>query len=162
MAHQAVDLIDGDDARLLVDQAVAADGAQDLRVGQRLQDRIAFQFVERENARLIQSRPPRVRSMLVVPLRNDDHGPDPVHSPAISSARSRAMDLHGGLVAQTRQHITDRLTGRREIGRDSAQIRETAIERLQRLAEQPAFQVLALPAGKLPPQAPFRTGGWCG
>jgi hypothetical protein len=46
MAHQTVDLIHGDDARLLVDQAVAADGTQDLCVRQRLQDRIAFQFVK--------------------------------------------------------------------------------------------------------------------
>lgn len=44
--HQAVDLIDRDDARLLVDKAVAADGAQHLGVGQGLQDWVAFQFVE--------------------------------------------------------------------------------------------------------------------
>jgi hypothetical protein len=52
MAHQTVDLIDGDDARLLVDQTVTPNGAQHLRVGERLQDRIAFQFVEGKHARL--------------------------------------------------------------------------------------------------------------
>jgi len=46
MAHQAVDLIDGDDARLLVNQAVAANRRQHLGVGERLQNRIAFQFME--------------------------------------------------------------------------------------------------------------------
>lgn len=39
----------------------------------------------------IQSRPPRVRSTLVVPFRKPDQGPDPVQRPAISSARSLAM-----------------------------------------------------------------------
>jgi pimeloyl-ACP methyl ester carboxylesterase len=36
MAHQTVDLIHRDDARLLVDETVTADGGQDLRVRQRL------------------------------------------------------------------------------------------------------------------------------
>jgi len=51
MTHQAIDLVNRDDARLLVDQAVTPNRAQDLRVGERLQDRIAFQFVEGENTR---------------------------------------------------------------------------------------------------------------
>jgi len=42
MAHQAVDLIDRDDARVLVDEAVAADGGKHLRISQRLQNRIAL------------------------------------------------------------------------------------------------------------------------
>jgi len=49
MTHQAIDLIDGNDARLLVDQAVTPNRAQDLRVGECLQDRIAFQFMKAEN-----------------------------------------------------------------------------------------------------------------
>jgi len=36
MAHQAVNLIHCDDAGLLVNQAVAANGAQDLGIRQRL------------------------------------------------------------------------------------------------------------------------------
>jgi hypothetical protein len=52
MAHQAIDLIHRDDARLFVNQAVAPDSTQDLRIGQRLQDRIAFEFVEAEDTRL--------------------------------------------------------------------------------------------------------------
>jgi len=52
MTHEAVDLIDSDDARLLIDEAVAANGTQDLGVGQCLEDRIAFQFMEAEDTRL--------------------------------------------------------------------------------------------------------------
>jgi hypothetical protein len=52
MPHQPVDLIHCDNARLLVNQTVPADGAQDLRVGKRLQDRVAFEFVEAEDTRL--------------------------------------------------------------------------------------------------------------
>ena len=77
MAHQAVDLIHRDDARLLVDQAVTADGGKHLRVGQRLQDRVAFQFVKAEHPRLNPvCLPPRDKSTLVAPLRNSRPGTD--------------------------------------------------------------------------------------
>jgi hypothetical protein len=52
MAHQAVDLIHRNDAGLLVDEAVTADGRKHLRVRQCLQDGVAFQFVEAEDPRL--------------------------------------------------------------------------------------------------------------
>ena len=45
MARQAIDLIDGDDARLLVDQTVAADGGRTC-VERAPADRVAFEFVE--------------------------------------------------------------------------------------------------------------------
>ncbi|HUN09070.1 MAG TPA: hypothetical protein PLQ56_20860 [Aggregatilineales bacterium] len=51
MPHQTIDLVDCDDARLLVDQAIATDGTQHLGIGQRLQDGVAFQLVEREDTR---------------------------------------------------------------------------------------------------------------
>ena len=92
MPHQPVDLIDRDDARLVVYQTVAPDRAQDLRVRQSLENGIALKLMEAENTRgSIQSRPPRVRSTLVVPLRKPANGPLPVQSPAISSARFRAI-----------------------------------------------------------------------
>jgi hypothetical protein len=51
MAHQTVNLIHGDDARLFVDQAVAADGAQDLGIGDGEHDRVFAHLVEGKNAR---------------------------------------------------------------------------------------------------------------
>jgi hypothetical protein len=52
MTHEAVNFIDGDDARLFVDEAVAANGTQDLCVRQCLQDGVTFQFVKAEDTRL--------------------------------------------------------------------------------------------------------------
>jgi hypothetical protein len=52
MTHETVDLIHRDDAGLLINEAVTPDGTQHLRIGQCLQDRVAFQFVEAEHTRL--------------------------------------------------------------------------------------------------------------
>jgi len=49
VTHQPVHFVHRDDARLLIHQAVAADGGQHLGVSKCLQDRIALQFVEAEN-----------------------------------------------------------------------------------------------------------------
>lgn len=51
MTHQAINFIHCDDARLLVDQTVTANGTQNLCVRQCLQNRVAFQFVETEDTR---------------------------------------------------------------------------------------------------------------
>jgi hypothetical protein len=51
MAHQVVDLIYGDNARLFIDERVAADGAQNLGVGERQHDRVFAHLVEGEDAR---------------------------------------------------------------------------------------------------------------
>jgi hypothetical protein len=57
-------------------------------------------------------------------------------------------DLDVLLVAQARQHVADQVAGGRQVGCDTVQVGKAAIQDVQRLAQQPAFQVLALAAGE--------------
>jgi len=116
MTHQAVDLIDGDDARLLVNQAVTADGRQHLRVGECLQDRIALQFVEAEDARAdpIPSAARQVDIGRAVEERRPWSRPGTQSGDLIGKVAGDG--LHGGFLTEACQHIADRLTGRREVG----------------------------------------------
>lgn len=125
MAHQAVNLIYRDDARLLVDQAVTADGAQNLCVRQRLQDRVAFQFVETEDTRLNSATAGQIhvgRAVEEFCLRSR------TSTQASNLIRKTFSNLPDGFfIPQARQDIADHSTGRRKFRADFVQIGEAAI-----------------------------------
>lgn len=107
MTHQAVDLIDGDDARLFIGEAVAADGTQHLGVGNRQHDRILFHLVEGEDLRLCLE----ARREVEVGHPVDKGSP---RSFARTQARDFVRQVAGDLldvrlVAQPAQDIADRL-----------------------------------------------------
>ena len=116
MPHQPVHFINGDDARLLVDQAITPDGAQDLRVGKRLQDRIALQFMEAENTRADPVAPAACQVDIGGSIEKGRPGSRPGTQSCDLVGEVAGDGLHGGFLTEACQHIADRLTGRREIG----------------------------------------------
>jgi hypothetical protein len=153
--HQAVHLIHRDDARLLVDQAVAADCREHLCIGQRLQDWIALQLVEAEYT--------RGDPVAATARQVDVGGPVEERRPR-AGARTQAGNLvcqvlgdglRRRLVAQSRKHVADDIAGGGDFWRHVMRIGETAIQHLQRFPQQATLEVFALTARQGTPQHRF-------
>jgi hypothetical protein len=133
VTHQAVDLIDGDDARRLVRQTVAADGGEYLRVGDGLQDRVAFHLVEAEHARRHFPAKRQIHVGRTVQERRK-------WTRAATQTRNFIGKVAGNLpilclVAHAGQHIAHQIGSRGEVGRNRRQISIATIDRLQCLTE---------------------------
>jgi hypothetical protein len=159
MAHQAVDLVHGDDARLLVDKRVAADSAQDLGIGEGQHDRVFAHLVEGEDARP-DPLPPGARQIHVgLPVQKARPGAAPAAQCGDLVGQVAGDDLDVFLVAQAREHVADQVAGRRQVGCDVVQVGKAPVQDVQRLAQQAALQVLALPTRERAAQDRFVEAG---
>jgi hypothetical protein len=109
VTHQAVNLVHRDDARLLVTQAVTANGRQHLGVGQRGHDRVAFQFVEREDARpdLLPAAAPKIHCRVSVEELRPGTRSGAQPGDLVSQVAGDLLNMR--FVAQPGQHVTHRL-----------------------------------------------------
>jgi len=128
MPHQAVDLIHRNNTWLLINQAVAANGAQHLRIGQCLQDGITFEIVKTEHTR---SDPvPAAACEVNVGGAIEKGCPRPA-----AGAKSRDFIgevfgnfLNRGFIAQAAQHIADYITGRGDVRRNTHKIGKALVK----------------------------------